>query len=81
MEILVQHKKMKILKHLIYLLIINIQIIYAFQIQEELQYCKDTTRVDFSNSCKQNEEACSNKKNYLLTFINHLDVFIKYGKL
>ena len=72
---------MEILKHFVYLLIINIQIILAFQLQEEFQYCKDITRVDFSKSCTQNGEDCNNKKTYLLTFINHQDFFFKYGKL
>ena len=54
--------------------------INVFEIQEELKYCKDISRVDFFNSCINKDEECHRKKDYLLTYINHLDFFFKYGK-
>jgi len=41
---------MKIITSLIFFKL-NAKIINAFEIQEELKYCKDISRIDFFNSC------------------------------
>lgn len=70
---------MAFFKYLVCFFVVISKLISGFELQEELIYCLATDRIDFSNSCPNNNDLCIKKQNFLLTYISVIDFFFKYG--
>jgi len=47
-------------------------------LEDELLYCPDSFKINFSEKCETRE--CAQHKNKILSYINHQDFYFRIGK-
>ena len=62
--------KLRVLLSLIFIQIVKNEMIF-----EEIRVCSDSSRLDFVNSCKSNNEECLKELNYINNFADYTDYY------
>ena len=62
-------------KSRVIVLLIFIQFVKNEMIYEEIRVCTDSSRLDFANSCKNNNEECMKELNYIKNFADFTDFY------